>query len=118
MRGLRTSVDQLRRVDSTLADRFLAVSKDIEAVATPLSPLPSSHGDRMTLNDAAGGHEEIDAFTRMLQEQRRLMQERQAIMSQIRTMPGFEHFLKAVSFHTLRRAASGGPIIVINHCYW
>jgi len=119
MRGLRTSVDQLRRVNPTVADRFLAVSKDIEAVAMSLSPLSSSsHEDRVTLDDAAGGHEGIDAFTRMLQEQRRLMQERQTITSQICAIPGFEHFLKAVSFHTLRRAASGGPIIIINHCRW
>ena len=118
MRGLRTSVDQLDRVNPTLADRFLAISKDIEAVAMSLSPLSSSHEDRAGHNDAAGGHDETDAFTRMLQEQRMLMQERQAITSQIREIPGCEHFLKAVSFDTLRRAASGGPIIIINHCRW
>ena len=118
MRGLRTSVDQIHRVGPTLADKFLAVSKDIEVVAMSLSPLSSSNGDRVGYNDAAGGHDETDALTQMLQEQRKLMQERQVITSQIREIPGFEHFLKADSFDTLRRAASGGPTIIINHCRW
>ncbi|KAI0247643.1 CHAT domain-containing protein [Lactifluus subvellereus] len=39
-------------------------------------------------------------------------------ISQIQTLPGFQTFLKATPFETLRNAASGGPIIIINHCQW
>ena len=98
MQGLSTSIDQLRRVHHTLADKFMAVSKDLEVVAMSVSPSQSSHEDRVTLPDTAGVHEEMDTFTRILQEQRRLMQERQAIVSQIRAMSGFEHFLTAVPY--------------------
>jgi hypothetical protein len=118
MRGLRTSIDQLSRVYHTLADKFMAVSKDLESVAMSVSPSQSSHEDRVILLDTAGGHEETDSFTRILQDQRRLMQERQAIVSRIRAMPGSEHFLTAVPYDTLQHAASGGPIIIINHCRW
>lgn len=118
MRGLRSSTDQLRKIDPTLADKFLTLSKALEAVTTTTSRSLQPQKDTIPLLDLAAGHEEIDAFNQMLKEQRRLLQERRAIISQIRTTPGFEHFLKAVPFHRLRNAASRGPIIIINHCLW
>jgi hypothetical protein len=33
-------------------------------------------------------------------------------------LPDFGNFLQPVPFETLRRAASGGPIIIVNHCHW
>ncbi|KAI9441239.1 hypothetical protein H4582DRAFT_2205741 [Lactarius indigo] len=96
MRGLRTSVDQLRNVDPALADKFQDVSQALETVTTPVS---------------------LHEIRKLLQEQRRTLQDLQAIISQIRKLSGFESFLKAVPFHTLRNAASGGPIIVINHYF-
>lgn len=114
MRGLRTSVDQLHSVDPTLADKFRDVSRALEAVTTSISLYENSE----TSPDTGGGHEETDAFSQTLKEQRRILQDRQAIISQIRKLPGFESFLKAVPFYTLRNAASGGPIVIINHCSW
>jgi CHAT domain-containing protein len=114
MRGLRTSVDQLRTVDSTLADEFLAVSKALEIVTT--STL--IHEDTETGPNAAQEEDEADPFSRTLKEQRKLLQEREAIISKIQALPGFQNFFKAVPFYTLRNAASNGPIIIINHCSW
>jgi len=103
MRGVRTPVDHLRRVDPGLADKFLAVSRDLEAIATSIPQPRSPHKDTMTIPDAAGDHEEIDAFNQMPKEQRRLLRERHAIVSQIQAIPCFEHFLKAISFHSSTR---------------
>ncbi|KAH9006571.1 CHAT domain-containing protein [Lactarius hatsudake] len=114
MRGLRTSVDQLRNVDPALADKFQDVSQALEAVTTSVS----LHEKSETPPGTERGHEETDTFSHTLKEQRRILQDRQEIISQIRKLSGFESFLKAVPFHTLRNAASGGPIIIINHCPW
>ena len=114
MRGLRTSVDQLRKVDPALADKFRDVSQVLEAATTSVS----LHENSETPPGTERGHEEIDAFSHTLKGQRRILQERQAIISQIRQLPGFESFLKVVPFHTLRNAASSGPIVIINHCSW
>ncbi|KAH9048443.1 CHAT domain-containing protein [Lactarius hengduanensis] len=114
MRGLRTPVDQLRNVDPTLADKFRDVSQALEAVTTSIS----LHENSETPPGTERGHEETDTFSHTLKEQRRVLQDRQEIISQIRKLSGFESFLKAVPFHTLRNAASGGPIVIVNHCRW
>ncbi|KAI9465714.1 CHAT domain-containing protein [Lactarius psammicola] len=114
LRGLRTSVDQLRNVAPALADKFRDVSQALEAVTTSVS----LHEILGTPPGTERGHEETDAFSHTMKEQRRILQDRQAIISQIRNLSGFESFLKAVPFHTLRNAASGGPVVVINHCRW
>ncbi|KAH9011402.1 hypothetical protein EDB85DRAFT_2228841, partial [Lactarius pseudohatsudake] len=44
--------------------------------------------------------------------------QRDALISQIQGQPGWEGFLKAPSFTTLRSAASCGPVILINHSSW
>ncbi|KAF8273444.1 CHAT domain-containing protein [Lactarius quietus] len=114
MRGLRTSVDQLRIVDPALADKFRDLSQALEAVTTSISLDEISETPPSTKR----GYEETDAFSHTLKEQRRILQDRQAIILQIRKLPGFESFLKAIPFHTLQNAASSGPIVIINHCPW
>jgi hypothetical protein len=114
LRGLHSSVDQLRKVDPALADKFRDVTKALEAVTTSLSPHENSESPPGTER----GHEGTDAFSHTLTEQRRILQDRQAIISQIRKLPGLESFLMAVPFRTLQNAASGGPIVIINHCHW
>ena len=114
MRGLRTSVDELRNVDPALADKFRDVSQALEAVTTSVS----LHEISEIPPGTERGHDEVDAFSHTLREQRKMLQDRQEIISQIRQLPGFESFFKAVPFHTLRNAASVGPIVIINHCPW
>jgi hypothetical protein len=51
-------------------------------------------------------------------KQPKLLEERDRLISQIRSLPDLEGFLTAPSFDTLYLAASRGPVIVIIHCEW
>ncbi|KAI9509774.1 CHAT domain-containing protein [Russula earlei] len=107
MRGLRTSIDQLRAADSCLADKFVAVNKDL--------------GTLLLTIDRDGGDDDVERKDRMgllLLKQRKLSDDRVKLVSQVRSLPGFESFLKAPSFDNLISAASRGPVIVINHSEW
>jgi hypothetical protein len=59
-----------------------------------------------------------DPFCRLVTKQRKLSKERDALVSHIRSLPRFGNFLMPPSFHTLRSAASRGPVIIINHSKW
>jgi hypothetical protein len=59
-----------------------------------------------------------DPFGRLVIKWKKLVEERDALISQIQSQPGLERFLRAPSFDTLRSAASRGPVILINHCEW
>ncbi|KAH9966305.1 CHAT domain-containing protein [Russula compacta] len=65
-----------------------------------------------------GGHEAMDPFGRLVVKQRKLVEERGRLISQIRAQPGFDTFLIPPAFDTLRSAAAGGPVILINHSEW
>ncbi|KAI0306164.1 CHAT domain-containing protein [Multifurca ochricompacta] len=114
MRGLRTSADQLRKVNPALADKFSAISQALEVITTSVSP----REDTKTSLHATGDHAEIDPFSYALKEHRRLRQERDQVISEIQALPGFENFFRAFSFAALQDAASAGPVIIINHCHW
>jgi hypothetical protein len=43
-----------------------------------------------------------------------LARERDAVLHQIRALPGFTDFLRPPEFTTLREAAAGGPVVIIN----
>ena len=60
----------------------------------------------------------MDWFGRVVVKQRKLLDERNSLITQIRSLPGFENFLMAPSFDTLRSAAACGPVIIINHSMW
>ncbi|KAI0283874.1 CHAT domain-containing protein [Russula brevipes] len=61
---------------------------------------------------------EMDPFGRLVVKHRKLLDERNSLIVQIQALPGFESFLMAPSFDTLRSAAARGPVIIINHCEW
>ncbi|KAH9986986.1 hypothetical protein BJV74DRAFT_885732 [Russula compacta] len=112
MRGLRASIDQLRAVNLPLAEKFAAVNQDLEAVTISGSP-------GVWMEDGpAGGREGMDPVGRLVMKQRKLVEERDRLISQIRAQPGFDTFLIPPSFDTLRSAATGGPVILINHSKW
>ena len=111
MRGLRTPINHLRASKhAMLAERFVAISNELENIATSSQPPPETK-----TTDASGGGE-IDAFGQMMKNARRLERERGEIIDQIRHLPGFEDFLKAIPFKTLQTAAAYGPVVIINHC--
>ena len=111
MRGLRTSIDQIRAADSLLADKFAAVNRDLETLTLTISSNGNDGGD-------AGGRVRMDPFGHLVVQQRKLLDDRNELISQIQAQPGFETFLKAPSFDNLLSAAARGPVIVINHCRW
>ena len=113
MHGLRTSIDQLRLVNLPLAERFAAINNDLEALTTS-----SSAG--IWPNDGQVDSDELmEPIGRLVVKQRILVAERDKLISQIQSLPGFGTFLTTPSFDTLRSAAEhDGPVIIINHTRW
>ncbi|KAI9438874.1 CHAT domain-containing protein, partial [Lactarius psammicola] len=114
MHHLRISVDQLLEADPQLGHKFAAVNQDLEEVT---KSIPPSH--EFSMDD--GGADDlraVDPFGHLLLKQRRLLKERDNLISQIQALPGFNSFLTSPSFNTLRSAASSGPVIIINHSEW
>ena len=111
MRGLRTSIDQIRAMDSHLADNFAAVNRDLEMLTLTISA-NNSDSER---DDGTVG---MDQFGRLVVRQRELLDDRNELISQIQVLPGFETFLKSPSFDKLHSAAARGPVIIINHSRW
>ncbi|KAH9955986.1 CHAT domain-containing protein [Russula dissimulans] len=111
MRGLRTSVDQLRVVNSSLAERIATINRDLEALTTSTfqDPWIASECSRVE------GLNEMDPMGHLVVKQQNLVEERNKVILQIQALPGFDFFLKVPSFDTLRSAAVHGPVIIINH---
>jgi hypothetical protein len=107
LRGFRTPVAQLIAGNSPLAKRFDEINQELEALA--VSTTPSGRPE-------AEARDGMDPFCRLVVKQQKLVEERDTLISQIRCQPGFEGFLMAPSFTTLRSVASRGPVILINHC--
>ena len=114
MRDLRTSIDQLLSADPVLGHKFAAVTRDLEELT---KSVPPSH--KLSMDDGpADGLRAVDPFGRLLLEQRRLLEERAKLISQIQALPGFDSFLTSPPFDTLRSAASSGPVVIINRSAW
>ena len=112
MRGLHTSIDQLRAVNLPLAETFAGVNRDLEALTVSGSQV-------IWMEDGqTSDHEGMDPFDRLVVKQRKLVEERDKLISQIRTQPGFDTFLIPPSFDKLCSAATDGPVILINHSNW
>jgi len=112
MRGLRMSTDQLRIVNLPLAERFAAINNNLETLTT------SSSAGIWPNEGHANSDEPMDLFGRLVVKQRALVAERDKLISQIQSLPGFGTFLMTPSFDTVRSAAEHGPVIIINHTRW
>jgi CHAT domain-containing protein len=112
MRGLRISIDHLRRVDPLLARDFAALNGDLEALTTSVSPVVWLKGGGVNYS------EEMDPFGYVVVKQRKLLDERNHLITQIRLLPGLENFLMGPLFDALRSAAAHGPVIIVNHSKW
>jgi CHAT domain-containing protein len=114
MRHLRVSIDPLLEVDPDLGREFAAVNRSLEELT---KSVPPSH--KLSPDDGAADNlRAVDSFGRLLLKQRNLLKERFKLISQIRSLPGFDGFLVSPPFDTLRSAASSGPVIIINHSRW
>jgi tetratricopeptide (TPR) repeat protein len=113
MRGLRAPVAQLIE-NLPFAKRFAEINQELEELTT--SDTPSGRPEME--HGVAQGRDLMDPFGRLVVKQQKLVEERNALISQIQGRPGLIGFLKAPPFTTLRSAASRGPVILINHCEW
>jgi CHAT domain-containing protein len=113
MRSFRNSIDQIRFAKPDLAEKFAAVSGELEMLAFTLSP--NHHVDG---GDFDEGNEGMDLFGHLVVRKRKLLGDREKLVSEIQSLPGLDAFLKPPSFETLRSAASHGPVIIINHSRW
>jgi len=104
-------MDQIRLANSRLADEFAAVNRDLEKLTLAYPP---NDGVRSGDDDV----ESMDPFGQLVVQQRKLLDDREKLVSQIQALPGLDTFLKPPSFDTLRSAACRGPVIVINHSKW
>jgi hypothetical protein len=114
LRGLRTSIQHIAGVDPILSEKFAGINRDLEKLTMSVLPSGSSDVDGERAEDREG----LDPYSRLLIEQRKLSEERDNIISQVRSLPGSQNFLMAPSFDTLISAASHGPVIIINHSEW
>ena len=110
MRGLRTSIDEIRLADSNLADKFSAVNRELETLTMALSLSNNVGGN----NDLEG----MDPYGHTVIRKQKLFDDREKLITQIQALPGFDTFLKPPSFDSLRSAASHGPVIIISHSQW
>ena len=112
MHGLRTSTDQLRTVDPDLAERFTAINKELEVLTTSTW----SNEGLGIVDGIFVCNKQMVQYPDLMVLQQKLLEKRNAIISEIRGLPGFENFLLPLSFDALCSASSSGPVIIINHC--
>ncbi|KAH9178940.1 CHAT domain-containing protein [Lactarius sanguifluus] len=110
MRGLRTFFAS----GSPLAEEFAAVNRDLEKLTMSIAPGGNAISGQAEVENLEG----MDSFGLLVVKYRRLLEERDTIISQIQAFPGFGDFLKVPPFDALCSAASRGPVIIINHSKW
>ncbi|KAF8752219.1 TPR-like protein [Rhizoctonia solani] len=100
---LRSPLDELRSSDQTLADRLQEVTNQLYFASSRPRVFPKAPANSLALEQAS-------------QQHRRLAEEYNRLMVQVRKIPGFDDFLRPIKADGLFRAARNGPIVVIN-CY-
>jgi tetratricopeptide (TPR) repeat protein len=111
MRRLRTPVFQAIEEDS-LTKKFAEINHELETLTIAVTPSGRPEDGVGQSKDGS------DPFGRLVIKQKTLMEERNALISQIRSRQGLEAFLRAPSYTTLRSAASRGPIVIVNHSFY
>ena len=112
MRGLRTSTDKLRAADPALADKLADINQRLESVAMSVVRSDDEMGRGET---GTGSHE--SSIGHLVLTQRRLLEERNSLISHIQSLPGFEYFLKPPSLDFLNCVALHGPVIIVNQTH-
>ncbi|KAF6758438.1 CHAT domain-containing protein [Ephemerocybe angulata] len=101
---LRTPLDDLRHHDIQLADSIVEVSRQLENAgsANPILRSEMSLSERSSLADQSREH-------------LRCAQKWDDLLAKVRATPGFEGFLKPLSWYTLlQHLPDGGYIIILN----
>jgi tetratricopeptide (TPR) repeat protein len=103
MEQYRHPLDQLRQVDSKLANFLQTLSIEHEHLSV-------SSGSRL-LNEGPMILSPLDV---QMRRNHIISEDWKKAVEQVRTIEGFSNFLQPVPFATLRRAAVEGPVILIN----
>ena len=111
MRDLRASTDQLRAADPALANKFSDITWRLESVTMSVA---KSDEEEVVGHSETGAEPREDSIGHLVLMQRRLLDERNTLISHIQSLPGLEDFLKPLSFDVLNSAAACGPVIIIN----
>ncbi|KDR68028.1 hypothetical protein GALMADRAFT_79204 [Galerina marginata CBS 339.88] len=102
--GYRHPLDQLRHVDSELADHVENLSRQLEHLV-----LSSNSGSLDS--DGPVFSASLDAQFR---NHRILSEDWEKVVERVRQVEGFHNFLQTVPFATLQTAAAEGPVILVN----
>ncbi|GAB1519472.1 hypothetical protein RhiTH_002540 [Rhizoctonia solani] len=100
---LRTPFDELHSSYPSMAERLQKCTVELEKI--------SVEPRRMALDPLSPDAADLEANAH---QHRRLAIERDALLSEIRKLPGFEDFLLPKNAVELTRAARNGPVAVIN----
>ncbi|KAI0320132.1 CHAT domain-containing protein [Amylostereum chailletii] len=99
-KGLRPTFER-----TSLGSNYLL--NELEMLCTALEQMPIS----------TGSYENSERYSNNMEkwaQQRKFIERREQIITQIRQLPGQEHFLKATPYSLLSEAALFGPVIVVN----
>ena len=100
--NLRTPVDELHNVRPDLALDLVRISKELDSAGTrDFHPKPSDQLTSASLHQVAKTHYQ-------------LAEQWQALLSQVRDVPGFEDFLRPKKLAQLLNVAQFGPVVYIN----
>ncbi|KAJ1301824.1 hypothetical protein OPQ81_009052 [Rhizoctonia solani] len=101
MLKLRTSLETLSQADSKLADQFVQVAKELDRAGTFELTSSSFLSETIGLERTGATH-------------RRLAEQYESLLAQVRLIPGFEDFLAPMKASELIRAAQSGPTVMLN----
>ncbi|KAF8264670.1 hypothetical protein EI94DRAFT_442733, partial [Lactarius quietus] len=111
MRGFRSSTDQLCAADPALADKFEDINQRLRSVTMSVAQSDDC-ADRG--HDETGTERREHSIGYLVPAQRRLLEERNTLITHIQALPGLENFLQSPSFDVLNAAAAQGPVLIIN----
>ena len=99
---LRTPVDELHNVRPDLALDLVRISRELDSAGTrDFQPKSSDQLTSVSLHQAAKTHYQ-------------LADQWEALLTQVRDVPGFEDFLRPKKLAQLLKAAQFGPVVYIN----
>lgn len=101
---LRTPLDELRKEYPALAERLLRVSRELESI--------SARDPLLRVRDT--GDLNIASPEQQARRHRALAKERDNLVVEVRSSPGFERFLLPKTFSQLTAAAHSGPVVILN----
>ncbi|KAJ3709794.1 CHAT domain-containing protein [Lentinula raphanica] len=114
MRRFREPLTQLELVDQDLAARFESLRSELQMLSSAESTYDTTSIRVLSGQAEAGSDFTTISYDHLLFRKRKVLQEYEKVLGDIRARPGMEHFLQNLPFSKLREAAKGGPVIVIN----